>query len=66
MLTLELSSTSLEASFTLIRDVYSAGLNYNDCQLTLTWLQHVSLKRRASDKRSSLFCLLNDEEEKGL
>ncbi len=29
---------SLEASFTLIRDVYSAGLNYDDCQLTLTWL----------------------------
>jgi hypothetical protein len=33
--TLESSITILEASYTLIYDVYSAGINYDDCKLTI-------------------------------
>jgi hypothetical protein len=33
--TLESSITILEASFTLIYDVYSADVTYNDCQLMI-------------------------------
>jgi hypothetical protein len=34
-ITLELSITILEVSFTLIYDVYSTGITYDDCQLTI-------------------------------
>jgi hypothetical protein len=33
--TLELSITTLEASFTLIYDVYSTGITYDDCQIII-------------------------------
>jgi hypothetical protein len=34
-ITLELSSTVLEASFTLIYNVYSTGITYDDHKLTI-------------------------------
>jgi hypothetical protein len=33
--TVEWSITILEASFTLIHDVYSAGVTYDECQLMI-------------------------------
>jgi hypothetical protein len=49
-ITLESSNTIQEASFTLIHDVYSTGVTYDNCQLTIA----ICLSSRSQDVFSML------------